>query len=72
MEDRKRKMSGPSLGATVAHVSQAIHLSSSSMATRSDISSRTSVRTINRLRGSIISHNSTIRIAKHLNFLPSR
>jgi hypothetical protein len=44
MEDRRRKIMDLSPGATIAPVSQVIHLSSSSIITLKDISSRTSVR----------------------------
>jgi hypothetical protein len=51
----------PSLGATVALVSQATHLNSSGMATRRDISSRISARISSKLKGSTSSRISTLR-----------
>jgi hypothetical protein len=61
MEDRKHKISGPSLGATVAPVFLATHLNSSGMATRRDISSKINVRIRSRPRDNTSSRNSTAR-----------
>ena len=72
MEDRKRKISGPSLEAAIVLVSQAINLSSSG---------RTSVH-LSSFKGSILSTSTRTvraisqevsfrgRISKHLVFLP--
>jgi hypothetical protein len=74
MEDWKRNMSGTQSQSNNHPISQAVHLSSASMATHTDISSR--------LKGSISSRGSTVRTAnqeeistrgrilRHLTFLP--
>jgi hypothetical protein len=73
------------LGATIAPVSQVIHLSNSSRATLTDISSRTNARLSSSSRGSTLSISSSTsriaseeevssrgRIIRHLVFLPQQ